>query len=129
MSAAITNCYFLVDNCPKRCPLPFQVIIPFAWIFSLIFNTPWFLFLQVQDNRCKNVPMYGQDWIPKAYHWLFSGLVAVSVVIMAVLYSRIVYTLWIKPVGDNQAAFQQRVSASNNTKALNVRESYISASP
>ena len=41
---------------------------------------------------------------------------------MAVLYSRIVYALWLKRVEDNQPAFQQRVSSSNKTETLNVKE-------
>jgi len=85
-----------------------KVIIPGSWIFSVILNLPWFLFLEVQDGYCKNVPMYGQNWIPRAYSLLFSTLVAVSVVMMAGLYSRIVYTLWLKRVENNQPAFQQR---------------------
>jgi len=129
VSAVITNCYFLVDNCHKRCSFPFQVIIPGSWIFSVILNLPWFLFLEVQDGYCKNVPMYGQNWIPRAYSLLFSTLVAVSVVMMAGLYSRIVYTLWLKRVENNQPAFQQRVSTSNNTNSLNMKESFVSASP
>ena len=90
----------------------------------MILNVPWFLFLEVQDDYCKNVPVYGQNWIPKAYHVLYSTLVAVAVTMMAGLYSRIVYTLWLKRVEDNQPAFQQRVSTNINTEALNVKESF-----
>ena len=45
---------------------------------------------------------------------------------MAVLYSRIVYALWLKRVEDNQPAFQQRVSSSNKTETLNVKEYFAS---
>ena len=65
--------------------------------------------------------MYGQDWIPKAYHVLSSSLVAVFVVMMAGLYSRIVYTLWLKRVEDDQPTCQQRVSASNNASRAPVQ--------
>ena len=71
--------------------------------------------------------MYGQDWVPKAYHVLCSCLVAVFVGMMAALYSRIVYTLWLKRVEDNHSAFQQQVSTSNNTEVRNVKESFVSA--
>ena len=79
----------------------------------MIFNLPLFLVVEVKDSYCKNVWVHGQDWMPKAYHLLWSSLVAVAVAMMAGLYSRIVYTLWLKPVEDNQLAFQQRVSTIN----------------
>ena len=85
--------------------------------------------MEVQAKHCTNVPMYGQDWIPKAYHVLYSTLVAISVAMMAGLYSRIVYTLWLKGVEDNQPTFQQQVTTSNNTEILNVKESFVSALP
>ena len=91
----------------------FQVIIPGSWIFAVIFNLPLFLVVEVKDGYCKNSWVYGQEWMPKAYDLLWSSLVAVSVAMMAGLYSRIVYTLWLKRVEDNQPAFQQRVSTSN----------------
>ena len=109
----------------KRFSLPFQVIIAGSWIFALILSLPWFLFLEEQDNYCRNAPMYSQDWIPKVYHVLYSALVAVFVAMMVGLYSKIVYTLWLKSVGDNHPAFQQRVSTSNNTEVLNVKESFV----
>jgi len=102
-----------VDYFHKFCSLPFQVIIPGSWIFALIFNLPMFLFVQVKDGYCKNSWVRGQDWMPKAYNILWSSLVAVSVAMMAGLYWRIVYTLWLKRVEGDQPAFQQRVSTSN----------------
>ena len=47
---------------------------------------------------------------------------------MAGLYSRIVYNLWLKGE-DNQSTFQQQVSTSNYTEVLNVKESFVPASP
>lgn len=85
-----------------------KVIIPGSWIFAVIFNLPLFLVVEVKDGYCKNSWVYGQDWMPKAYDLLWSSLVAVSVAMMAGLYSRIIYTLWLKRVEDNQPAFQQR---------------------
>ena len=58
-----------------------------------------------------NIWVYGEDWLPKAYDILMSSTVLLAVVLMAGLYSRVVYTLWFKrDVNDNQLAFQQRVS-------------------
>ena len=113
MNVAITKCHSIVDYYHKLCSLPFQVIIPGSWIFSVIFNLPLFLIVEVKGGYCKNVWVYGQDWMPKAYDLLWSSLVAVSVAMMAGLYSRIVYTLWLKNVEGNQPAFQQRVSISS----------------
>ena len=88
----------------------FQVIIVGSWIFSLIFNTPMFLIIKVKGNACVNVWVYGEDWIPKAYDLLWSTMVGLAVVLMAGLYSRIVYTLWFKRDPENEITFQQRVS-------------------
>ena len=88
----------------------FQVIIIGSWIFSLIFNTPMFLMIKVEGSACVNVWVYGEDWIPKAYDLLWSTMVGLAVVLMAGLYSRIVYTLWFKRDPENEITFQQRVS-------------------
>ena len=85
----------------------FQMIIPGSWIFSLIVHIPLFLALKVKDNSC--VWMV-EEWMPKAYSLYWSAIVVVAMVIMAGLYSRIVYTLWIKRDPENQLTFQQRVS-------------------
>ena len=117
---AIINCHSVVDYHHKLCSLPFQVIIPSSWIFSVIFNFPIFLVVEVKDGYCDNVWVYGQDWMPKVYDLFWSSLVAVAVAMMAELYSRIVYTLWLIRVEGNQSPFQQRMSTSNNPKTLLV---------
>ena len=115
------HCHSVVDYFHKFCSLPFQVIIPGSWIFSVIFNLPLFLLVEVKDDYCKNAWVYGQDWMPKAYDLLWSSLVATSVAMMAGLYCRIVYTLWLKRIENDQPAFQQRVSTSNKTKTRTRR--------
>ena len=85
----------------------FQVIIPGSWIFALIAKMPLFLALNVKDNDCA---LMDEEWIPKAYFLHWSVIVGVAMVMMAGLYSRIVYTLWFKRDHDNQLTFQQRVS-------------------
>ena len=69
-----------------------------------------FLIIKVEGNACVNVWVYGEDWIPKAYDLLWSTMVGLAVVLMAGLYSRIVYTLWFKRDPENEITFQQRVS-------------------
>lgn len=102
----------------------FQVIIPGSWIFSLIFNVPFFLVVEVKGGYCKNVWVKGQDWMPKAYHLLWSSMVAMAVAMMAGLYSRIVSILWLKRAEENPPAFQQRVSISKKRKLLYVQKSF-----
>ena len=93
----------------------------------MIVNMPFFLVVDVKGKYCRNVWVSGEDWMPTAYDLLWSGLVVVAVALMAGLYSRIVYTLWLKRVEDNQPAFQQRVSTGNKTEALYMWESFTSA--
>ena len=69
-----------------------------------------FLMIKVEGSACVNVWVYGEDWIPKAYDLVWSAMVGLAVVLMAGLYSRIVYTLWFKRDPDNEITFQQRVS-------------------
>ena len=75
-----------------------------------------FLMIKVEGNACVNVWVYGEDWIPKAYDLLWSAMVGLAVILMAALYSRIVYTLWFKRDLDqeNEVSFQQRVSIRND---------------
>ena len=74
---------------------------------------PMFLMIKVEGNTCVNAWVYGEDWIPKAYDLLWSATVGLAVVLMAGLYSRIVYTLWFKRDLDqgNEINFQHRVSS------------------
>jgi len=51
-----------------------------------------------------------EEWMPKAFFSLWSGVVVVAMAIMVGLYSRIVFTLWFKRDADSQLTFQQRVS-------------------
>ncbi|XP_078352666.1 pyroglutamylated RF-amide peptide receptor-like [Oculina patagonica] len=85
-----------------------KVIIPGSWIFSLLINMPLFLVVNVKGNSCVNIWISGEDWMPKAYDLMWSGMIIVCVLMMVVLYSRIVYTLWFKQQYDNQPAFQNR---------------------
>ena len=69
-----------------------------------------FLMIEVEGSACVNALVYGEDWIPKAYHLLWSAMVGVAVILMVGLHSRIVYALWPKRDRDNELTFQQRVS-------------------
>jgi len=77
-----------------------------------------FLMIKVEGNACVNVWVYGDDWIPKAYDLLWSAMVGLAVVLMAGLYSRIVYTLWFKRGREKEITFQQRVSIKKQDQYL-----------
>ena len=88
----------------------FQVIVITSWVFSIIFNIPKFLVRTFDNQKNHCVQTWPKKWMIKAYSlaWLF--LVVVSVGIMIVLYSKVVYTLWCKPNDGNPLNYQQRVS-------------------
>jgi len=94
------------------CYLLFQMIIAVSWVFSLIFNIPLFLVMDIRkkNNRTYRGEIFPERWMATAYSlaWLF--LIVLSLFMMVVLYSRVVYTLWFKHDDDNQLNCQQRVS-------------------
>ncbi|KAL9957197.1 hypothetical protein ACROYT_G038806 [Oculina patagonica] len=57
-------------------------------------------------NFCQFI--WVKDWMPKAYSIAWLVVVVASVLLMAVLYSRVVYTLWFKRSDDNQQTHQQK---------------------
>lgn len=80
-----------------------------SWIFAVIINLPLFVVVTVKDNTCVNIWVYGENWKHRAYDMVWNSAALLTMVLMAGLYSRIVYTLWFKrDVHDNQLAFQQR---------------------
>ncbi|KAL9958278.1 hypothetical protein ACROYT_G035274 [Oculina patagonica] len=83
-----------------------KVIIPGVWIFSTIFLIPVFLGLKVKGNFC--VDSWPELWMVKAYHLAVDVLVFLPLALMVVLYSRVIYTLWLKRSDDNQLNHQQK---------------------
>ncbi|XP_020627710.1 pyroglutamylated RFamide peptide receptor-like [Orbicella faveolata] len=68
-------------------------------------HMPKFIALNVKDNACVQMD---EEWLQKAFFLLRSAIKIAAMVLMAWLYSRIVYTLWFKRDSENQIAFQQR---------------------
>ena len=66
--------------------------------------------IRKKKNRTYCGEIFPERWMAMAYSlaWLF--LIVLSLVMMVVLYSRVVYTLWLKQDDDNQLTSQQRVS-------------------
>lgn len=100
--------YYEVDT------LPFQIIIPGIWTFSLIFNIPLFLVTKIgtQDNSHYCVEIFPERWMEKAYPLTWIALTNLSLAIMVFLYSKVVRTLWFKRNDDTQLTCQQKVSVT-----------------
>ena len=80
-----------------------------SWISAAILNIPLFLtiYFNKEEDFCMEYwPETG--WLPKAYSstWFFVAGV-IPVMIMTVLYSRVVYSLWFKRGGNNLENAQQ----------------------
>ena len=88
----------------------FQVIICGCWIFALVLNLPLFLVTIFDEStgNCKwNWP---ENWMGAAYDSTWLVLLAIiPLIVMTVLYSRVVYTLWFKRNDHNDLAFQKKV--------------------
>ena len=69
--------------------------------------------LNVKDNACVRMD---EEWLRRAFFLFLSAIVVAAMVMMAGLYSRIVYTLWFKRDQENQLTFQQRVSINKQVQ-------------
>ena len=100
----------------------FQVIIAISWIASLIKNIPKFslVFYKSDVISCK----YTEEWIGKVYFSALFSINAFSFMLIAGLYSRVMYTLWFqRPENDDLRTTQQHLrvsSRSNNALCLIV---------
>ncbi|KAL9957376.1 hypothetical protein ACROYT_G039007 [Oculina patagonica] len=84
-----------------------KVIIPGVWICSLILNIPHFLALKFDNksNSCLNI--WPEKWMGKANVLAWEIVVVVTMALMIMLYSKVVYTLWFKRNDKNQLTYQQ----------------------
>ncbi|KAL9957208.1 hypothetical protein ACROYT_G038817 [Oculina patagonica] len=88
-----------------------KTIIPGSWLLALIFNIPLFLVVDIEKETSGNfcVHAWPEEWMGKAYSWALLVLQTVlPLSMMAVLYSRVVYTLWFKRNVANKQTHQQR---------------------
>lgn len=86
----------------------FQVIIPCAWLFSTLFISPLFFIIEEEGRSC--VRSWPEKWMSKAYNFAWSTLVFVSLLVMIVLYSRVIYALCSNTIDGNEVTRQQQVS-------------------
>ena len=61
-----------------------------------------------------------KEWLQKSYVLFWTIIVVAAMVLMAGLYSRIVYALWFKREPENQLTFQQRVSINKQVQQVNI---------
>lgn len=73
-------------------------------------NTPEFLVKNYEKKQDFCTQTWPDEWMGKAYGvtwWLVLGVF--PVLLMAALYSRVVYTLWFKRDGNNETNIRQQV--------------------
>ncbi|KAL9957299.1 hypothetical protein ACROYT_G038918 [Oculina patagonica] len=86
-----------------------KVIIPCSWMFGVLMNTPEFLVKNYDKEQDFCTQFWPDEWMGKAYGvawWLVLGVF--PVILMAALYSRVVYTLWFKREGSNETNTRQQ---------------------
>ena len=84
------------------------MIIPCAWLFSTLFISPLFFIIEEEGRSC--VRSWPEKWMSKAYNFAWSTLVFVSLLVMIVLYSRVIYALCSDTIDGNEVTRQQQVS-------------------
>ena len=90
------------------------MIIPGSWILSLIISTPHFLKTDFDTKLTTYQCHYEwpKQWMNTAYTWATNAFILLSIVLMAGLYARMVYTLWFKRDEDYTPTYQQQVCGS-----------------
>jgi len=76
----------------------------------MTFYLPFFLVAEFDSKVGFCTWKWPDKWMRKAYSVLWLVFVVLSLVLMVRLYSRVVYTLWVKRSDDNQLTFRQIVS-------------------
>ena len=106
-----------INRCRKVYTLYFQIILPGGWIFAIIFNCPQFLVKDITKIKGRNLCLllWSKEWMGVAYSMAWFAVVVISLALMALLYSRVVYTLWFKRNDDSQLTHQQKVSVPQIT--------------
>lgn len=66
--------------------------------------------IRKKKNRTYCGEIFPERWMAMVYSLAWLLLIVLSLVMMVVLYSSVVYTLWFKHDDDNQLTSQQRVS-------------------
>ena len=81
-------------------------------MFSLFLNIPLFLIWHFDEEKDSCVYIYPEEWMAVGYNLLWDVLAFLTLVLMVVSYSKVVYTLWFKRNYDFQNNQHQMVSHS-----------------
>ncbi|KAL9957381.1 hypothetical protein ACROYT_G039012 [Oculina patagonica] len=113
LAAIAIERYYVVmyphDNKGKFTKGKLKVIIPGVWIFSLLLNIPGALVSKFDKESNSCVFSWPEKWMGQAVIVAWETTVVLTMALMIVLYSRVVYNLWFKR-NDNsqQLTFQQQ---------------------
>lgn len=78
-------------------------------MIGLIVNIPNFLSAEVKNNTCVGVT-WPEKWMFQAHTLFIDTVVFGPLLLIVVLYSRVVYSLWFKRNNGQPVTHQQRVS-------------------
>ena len=105
------------------------MIISGSWILPLILSIPHFLKtdFKTETNIYQCLYDWPEDWMNTAYTWTTNSIILLSIVLMAGLYTRMVYTLWLKRGDEYILTNQQQVRDSPNSLGFNACAQYWNA--
>ncbi|XP_078349143.1 pyroglutamylated RF-amide peptide receptor-like [Oculina patagonica] len=84
-----------------------KIIIFGSWIFSFILQIPKFLIKSFEKKSNSCVDTWPEQWMVMAYNVTWDIIIALPLLLMVVLYSRVVYSLWLKRDDSYQLNVQQ----------------------
>lgn len=77
-----------------------KIALKFSWIFAIIFNVPLFVFGRYEERALQCTEHFPSRDFYIAYVFIWLSFVAIfPAIIVLVVYSQIIYTLWIKRKG------------------------------
>lgn len=85
-----------------------QLMIPSIWTFSLILILLLLLVTSFIEGKTSCVDIWLEQWMPKYKLLAWVALVLITLSVMVGLYSRVIYTLWLKRDTDHRLTFQQK---------------------
>ena len=82
---------------PKLSKSKLRVLVLSSWVFACLLNLPLFFIMSYDDQSNFCTENWSNSLFPKIYGIIwFSVVGAIPISIMAVLYSKVVYHLWVK---------------------------------
>ena len=90
-----------------------QFLVPTIWMSSVFLNAPTFFTKRFSEQDYFCTQHWPEQWMAKAHGlaWLLLDAAA-PMITMGVLYSRVVYSLWIKRQGQTNCSQKVRINRS-----------------